>query len=400
MIVDFLHSLVQKVVFIITASLATVSGIFNQPKVVIITAPQTAMVQQVANFEPITISSTEPTSTAASTTILNTTSTLLTDQSSSLKTNNVEIKKISVVQPKIVTKQVLEVIPQVITAQFLLERTTFVLRQKLDGYYELTFTTDAGGAGKLSWGLTNAFVGGTSLIPKFNISYTCNPTPDLPLIDAANQNPFFKVRTSYSCDIGLTPTTGSDRRTQSKTFSIKTDPGQLFVKTTSNIDTVLKEAGNNGGYVFDNQDSKPLTITSMNFDFSFTALSTSTPLIVRFIDSTTNLAVFDYHLENLAGDLSQPHTESVMNASLPITLRIDAQNQKLLPLQVLGARFLYLSGVNPLVRVVLKGVTLDQADIKPSIRQSEITWTCVIPTEAYNPNATSGIFATGVACRG
>ena len=307
--------------------------------------------------------------------------------------------------PSEVTKKVekpapTEALPSVITGDWLLGKTTNTLKQKLDGTSELLLDTDLGNGTHIGWGLADTGVGGTGLVPRFDASYTCSPFPDFSINDADQKHPYFKVRTSYHCTMSLTPSSGSDKRTQSKVFSFETGPGKLIVTPPLTMSSLLKDGKNESGFVFDNQDDKPLTITKLTIDISFTALNTaSTPLVVRFLDPKTELSIFDYHAESLPADSSDPHTQSGTNAEVPLSFTLGAHSQKMLPVQMVGVSKLNIAGVNPAITVIVRSVTTDSADVGVVLRQSQISWTCITPTEAYNPLATSSIFMTGQACR-
>lgn len=387
--------------------LVALGGLFMQPRTIVMIPPGLATIHTAVVPLPMeTSSSVSVSSTTSSTAAVEippkvkepTPKNSATSSQITADTKTKTVAKAAPPQP--VSSSTPTALPKTITAQWLLDRTTVSLKQKPGGSYTLSLITNIGSTENLSWDLRTTSLGGNGLIPQFNVSFACNPPPDFPTVDSIDQNPSFQVRTSYNCNVSLTPLTGNDRRVQSKLFSFQTDPGQLIVTAATGITTILKDGENSGGFIFDNQDSKTLTITNLNIDASFTALTTSTrPLVIRFLDPRTDLSLFDYHLENLPADPTKPGTQSVVNAAVPLSFKIEPHTKKLLPIQALGVTVLSIPGNKPVIKVVLRGVTVDQTDVKTTLRQPEISWTCTVPTEAYNPYATSSVFMTGEVCR-
>lgn len=164
--------------------------------------------------------------------------------------------------------------------------------------------------------------------------------------------------------------------------------------------TVLRNDKNSGGFVFGNTDMQTVTITNLKFDVLYTALSTSSsPLIIRFIDSRSEQTLADYHIENLPANPLLPFTEGQAGVEEPLSLAIEPASQKMLSVQVLGVRKMNISGVDPAVKITLRGVTTDRSDVKTILSLPQIFWTCTVATTPYDPNATSGAFMTGQVCR-
>lgn len=280
--------------------------------------------------------------------------------------------------------------PITITAQSLLDATTLSFAEQPSGPYEITLTTNTGARTTFVWGLDDATIGGSGKIPSFATAFSCNPPPT---------QLFFDVRTSYTCTITLTPLSGSDKRSQSKSFSFATGAGELIVTPPVAMGAVLENSENNGGFVFNNEDAEPVTITGLTLDVSYTALNTAAgPLVLRLLDPTTNLSIGDYHLENLPADAALPYTHTG-TITAPLSFAVKATSQKMLPLVILGAQTMNISSVDPSMTITLSAITADPDNGKIMLKAAKIGWSCVVPVGAYDPNATSGPFATGEACR-
>lgn len=416
MLVNILRSFIGKIAAAVMIPLAAIGGFLTQPKTIVLTPPQqTATIT--SYITPPTPSSSLPISSSTTTTSIpplpasssqkQSSSTVPKDttqtppSSPQTTTTTKTATPTSTPSAKAVATKKTQVTPDTISAQWLSDNTTTSLRQKSDGTYLLTLKTDLGNTGNISWGLKDATIGGTGSIPRFDASTSCAPEPNLPSADLADQNPFFNVRTSYACTLSLTPQTGSDKRAQSKVFSFETGAGSLVVSVTNAMNTILKDGQNNGGFVFENQDSNPITISNITIDTSFTKLNTSTsPLVLRFVDSASDKTLFDYHMETLPADPTLPRTQGQKNANIPISFKIGPKTKKALWIQALGvSKINALDGINPAIHVAIRGVTTNQADTKTILRSATFTWTCVIPTTSYDPNATSGIFMSGEVCR-
>jgi len=243
-------------------------------------------------------------------------------------------------------------------------------------------------------------LGGTNSIPEFSVAFACDPLPNQPLVGALDQNPSFAVRTAYDCVVSLTPQTGIDRRTQTKDFSFTTPPGDFVILPDMAMDTVLVDNTNNGGVILDNQDSNPITVTSVTFNVSYAYLATTpeTPLVLRFQDPATGQSIGDYPLTNLPPDPSASTTFSQSDVTLPLSLTIPPLSQKLLPMQALGVQKMLILNSTPSVNVTLTGVTINRSDVKVILHNPNIVWSCVVSQLSYDPNATSGVYATGQAC--
>lgn len=293
--------------------------------------------------------------------------------------------------------------PAAMTAQSLLDATTLSLKERFDGPYEAVLTTNAGGGKNVVWGLDATALGGSgSSLPPFSVSSACDPLPTMPTPDMSDQNPAFAVRAPYRCMITATPLSGNDRRSRSKEFPFTTGPGQFIVTKPSAMNTLLVDDKNEGGFVFTNQDADAVTVTAIDLAVSYTALnlnSANGPFILRFMDPTTDSSLADYPLENLPADPAHPYTQSASDIAIPLSFTVPPGTQKMLPLAVLGVNRLQISGVDPTIAITMKGVTTNGSDAKIILSATQIAWSCVVPVGAYDPNATSGPFATGEACR-
>jgi hypothetical protein len=290
--------------------------------------------------------------------------------------------------------------PTVVTAKSLLDATTLSASERYDGYYGITLTTDAGTYGRIRWGLDGAPLAVGGSVPAFSVSYSCDPAPNMAAANALDQNPTFDVKTSYVCTIGLTPTSGSDRSTRSKQFSFTTGTGQLVVTPPSAMDTLLHDGKDFGGFIFNNENSEPITITGLDLDMSYVALDTANnPLVVQFLDPVTNVPLSNYHLETLAADPSSPYVHAG-TVNLPLSFTVGTGTQKMLPIDVVGVQRLQIDGVDPTVTLTVRGVASNQNMNKTVLNSATISWSCVnAPVGGYDPNATSGPYATGRVCR-
>lgn len=285
-----------------------------------------------------------------------------------------------------------------VTAQWLLANATPVFTETRDNPYEVSFAIDVNGKA-FTWNLTQTTIGGASGIPPFTAGYACNPPPVIPDSHLSDQNPLFNVDASYSCTVYLTPTSGIDQRTQTKIFNLSFPAGQLMVAPASSINTVLKNEKNDGGIVFNNQDSSPITIQAVALDISFTYLSTiEGPLVLRFADPVTGQPLSDYHLEGLPELSSSTFTYGQTNITVPVNFVIGSSKERSLPIQILNVQKMGIPGTSPAVHITLRGVTTNRSDVKTVLTDPDIIWTCTIPTVAYDPNATSGVFVSGQAC--
>lgn len=278
-------------------------------------------------------------------------------------------------------------------AQSFLNATTISFKEQREGPFEAALTTNTGGGNSATWTLAQTSTA------QFAISYTCNPIPTQALVTDPDQNPEFDIRTAYDCTVNLTPTTGNDLSMQSKDFTFTTPPGQFIIAPPSSMDTVLRAGENDGGLVFNNEDTQGVTISSITIDVSYTALNVQTgPLVLRFIDPMSGNSLGDYHMETLPLDPSSPYTHAETNIQIPLSFNIPAQKQKLLPIELLGANTMQIQGVNPTFTLTLRGVTTAQTVQKLIINGAQIQWSCVVPLGGYDPNATSGAYAEDNAC--
>lgn len=289
-----------------------------------------------------------------------------------------------------------------VTAQSFWDATKMSLQERLDGPYQAIFTTNAGAGGNIAWNLGVTTIGGTGSIPRFSVSYSCDPPVNLPPPDASDQNPTFNVRTPYACTIGLIPAAGNDRRSVSKQFSFTTGAGQFIITPPHAMGTVLQSGENDGGFVFNNEDANAVTVTGLTVDISYTGLNVAAgPLILRTIDPVNGVPFGDYHLENLAEDPAIPYTRTGMNIEIPVSFTVGPINQKMLPLQILDANTMRISGIDPTMTITLRGVAANQTSDggKIVLNTAKISWSCIVPVGAYDPNATSGPYVTGEACK-
>jgi hypothetical protein len=289
--------------------------------------------------------------------------------------------------------------PVVMTSQWLLDNTELSFKQKRDGTFEAVFTV-AVNAQTLAWGITDTSVGGSGGIPRFAFSASCDPPLEIPAPDLPDQIPFFKVRTTYDCTIGFAATSGNDQRLLTKKLHLTTGAGQLVIFPPSSMNTVLTNDTNNGGLVFNNQDADPVTVTKLTVDLSYTGLSaTDRPLVLRILDPVSEATLYDYHMENMPAVPGTPYTYATTGVEIPVRFTLGAASEKVLPVQLLGVHRLSVVGSDPRVTITLRALASDQSDVPVVLTNSEIHWTCVVTLAAYDPNATSGPFATGLACR-
>ena len=289
----------------------------------------------------------------------------------------------------------IKIIPQApvlsITAQSFLNNTTSSFKILFNGLDELVFTTNLGGnQNALTWGLLTTTIGGTGSTPAFSVASSCTPVPNQPDPGAPDQNPSFNVRTAYDCAVSLTPQSDADRRTQTKDFSSTTPPGRFVVLSDTAMDTVLVNNTNNGGVIFNNQDSNPITVTSVTFNASYAYLATTLdiPLVLRFQDPSTGRSLVDYALTNA----------SDTNVTVPLSFIVAPLSQKLFPIQVLGVQKMLIQNTTPSVNVTITSVTIDRNDVKIVLHNPSLAWSCNVSQTGYDPNATSGAYATGAAC--
>jgi len=284
-----------------------------------------------------------------------------------------------------------------ITAQALLDATTLATKQKFSGGYAVALNT---GIGNLTWGLQNATIGDGGTIPKFESSFACDPPPNLPASGDIDQTPSFNVRTTYRCTISLAALVGSDRSAHKKDFSFETAGGQLGVSPSPTIDPLLKDDHMMSGFVFNNRDSQTITVTDLKLDISYAALSLDPiPPIIRFMDSFTDKQLAEYDLGQVPEDTSHPMLHTKTSIDIPVTFPIPAGSQKMIAVHILGVRKIRSIGNDPDLKISLRDITTDPGDVKTVFNFPQLHWACIMPTTAYDPNATSGPFATGQACR-
>ncbi len=287
--------------------------------------------------------------------------------------------------------------PVILSAQDILSQTSIAFKATRDGRYEIVLTTNTGAA-PLIWNLTDATIGGGNGL-SFSVSYACNPQPGLQLPGEIDQNPSFSVRTAYDCTIALAPLGGTDRRTQSRDFSFTTPAGKLVVTAPASMDSLLANDTNSGGFVFNNTDGGPVTVTGLTFDVSYQYLTTIYgPLVLRILDPTTESPLNDYHLETIPADSEAQYGYHSSNVAIPVSFTLKGTSQKLLPVQMLGVRKMLVSSTTPRVALTLTGVTTDPANVETILEGAAISWSCDVMIGGYDPNATSGPIATGRVC--
>lgn len=271
-----------------------------------------------------------------------------------------------------------------ITAQSFLANTTYSFKTLFNGTDELIFTTNLGTGNPLTWSLL------TTTTDEFSVTSSCSPLPNQPIAGSLDQNPSLNVRTAYHCDVSLTPQSGADERTQTRDFSFTTPPGDFVVMPDNTPNTLLINSANNGGIILKNEDSNPITITSVTFNASYSYLNTlsSIPLIIRFQNPVSDAPLADY----------TPTNQTSTNITLPLSLIIPPLSQKFLPIQVLGVQKMLVLNTTPSVSIAITGVTIDRSDVKIILNNPNLTWSCEVTSQSYNPNATSGAYVSGQAC--
>lgn len=281
--------------------------------------------------------------------------------------------------------------PTTFTPKLLLERTGFSLNQRMDGAYWLMFHTTTTASSGFDWDLSVTSIGGTASIPKFNMSFSCNPAPDTPSADSPDQTPTFSVGTSYACIISLTDAL---LRRENKEIDFQTGAGRLVVKE-SRLDTTLKFNKNTNGFVLDNQSAVPVTVTGLTFDVSFTALNTSSPFVLRFLEPDNESTLAEYPLQNLPADPARPRTNTSTGTKASFSFTVKPHSQRLLMVAVFGVQPLAISGVNPELTVALQQVTIDRSDIKTTLHSSVISWSCI----PYDPTHAAQGLPTEQNCK-
>lgn len=382
--------ILQKAGVVLTASLALISAAFMQPKtIVVIPLPSPTLIY---GDSALAYAYAGPASTTAATSA--------TASSSSEESLQIISGLLPVVElppaasaaktemptppPASPELQRGESVPKTVTGRWLLDNSKLTLNQKIDSSYWPSFSVNLGGSKNFNWDLSAASIGGSGTVPQFNVSFSCNPIPTEPAPGSSDQNPSFDVRTSYSCVVSLTD---SASRKYDRQFDFQTGPGRLVIKI-SNMSTLLKYGLNTNAFVFDNQDSQPITLTGLVFDASFTALSTSSsPLVIRFVDPKNEATLYEYHMENLPPDLSRPYTYGQTNIQVNFPFEIGAAGEKAIFVEALGVSGAVLTNANPEIRVALKNISTDRNDIKTIFISPIISWSC-IPMQ-YNPYATS-----------
>jgi hypothetical protein len=401
--VEFLQSIGTKIVAAILASSAIASGALATAQTKLDPPPETASIVSnlvVSHVTPAPAPTVVPFVPAVITPNL-LPAVAITPTSTTAK----KIKKSAAVAVAIATspKSTPTASPTVatptITAQWLLDNTKLSFRPNFDGTLKGIFTATVG-AQPLTWGVDDQFIGGTNGIPQFVFSFSCTPVPVTPPSNASDQTPFFTVRTSYDCTIGFAATVGTDRAERSKDMKFTTGTGQLAVTLPPTMDAVLANGTNNGGVVFTNTDSDPITITGLTLDISYQGLSTiQGPLTLHFLDPVTSASLFNYDMETVPAVTGVPFSYATTGVTIPLSFTIPAGSPKLLPLQILGAHLLNITGLNPTITLTLQNVTTNATDVPVIMSAKQIEWSCTVALTGYDPNATSGPYADGTVCR-
>ncbi len=166
------------------------------------------------------------------------------------------------------------------------------------------------------------------------------------------------------------------------------------------MSTILSNDTNNGGFVFNNQDGAPVTITGLTFDVSFQYLTTVYgPLVLRMVDPITETSLGDYHLETTPVDPTKEFSYHAPNVTIPISFTVKGSSQKLLPIEILGVHKMLIDKTTPQVTLTLTGITTNPSDTKTTLNSATISWSCDVVIGGYDPNATSGPMATGRICK-
>ena len=280
----------------------------------------------------------------------------------------------------------------------MLSATTLTMTERYDGPYKITLVTNAGTYGMITWDLTQTVFTVNKSLPSFSESFSCNPPPEAAPGGAADDSPIFDMQTSYTCTASLTPTAGNDERVQTKQFSFTTGAGQVVVTPPTSMNSLLQDGTNLGGLVFNNINSAPVTVTGLDIDVSYTGLNVANnPLILRVLNPATDDSLDDVHLENLKA-ISAAYTYSGTNIHIPLSLTVGAESQKMLPMNLIGVQKLHIYGVNPTITITARNVTTDPGLNRTVLNAAKISWSCIVPLGTYDPNATSGPYATGQAC--
>ena len=165
----------------------------------------------------------------------------------------------------------------------------------------------------------------------------------------------------------------------------------------ANMDTHLVDGENDGGFAFTNGDSKPITVRTETFDISYSYISTAYgPLVLRLIDPADTTHYTDYDLTKLPAESSSTYGMNGLTFSWPFS--VPANDAKFLPVEVLGVHRLSIADTSPSFTITLAGMTTDRTDFAAQPGTPAISWSCAVSSAFYDPNATSGVFASGEAC--
>lgn len=259
------------------------------------------------------------------------------------------------------------------TAKGILDNTAFSVNSKIDGTYWLGLRTATGANSEFNWDLLGANIGGSAGIPKFDVSFSCNPQPIIPSSGAPDQNPVFDFNTSYTCVIALTD---SQQRKESKNISFKTGAGRIVVKNSA-LNMTLKSDKSTNGFVFDNQSGAPVTVTDLMFDVSFLSLNTGSPIVLRFTDPVTETSFGDHPLQDIPADPSNPRRHGTTGLNETVSFAVKPGAQRMLPVEVLGVQPIIFGSIEPEVKITLQQITTDHPEVKTMLASPVILWTCV-----------------------
>jgi hypothetical protein len=372
---NFLYSMLQNISAAIILPLVSVGGFFTQANTLIIIPPQPAIISilpaELAEKpqSPIPASSTQETK--------------LSDNTGAVETQTSTVAAVAAnesIEPKPVQPADVSQSSVATTAKKFLDKTTLAQNQRFDGSYWLSLRTNLSGS-NFNWTLSKNVVNG------FSVSYSCDPAPDLSEIDG---EPSFQIRTSYSCDVSLA---GKNKVAETKKFGFETGPGRLVISVASGMQSLLRDDKNESGFVFNNQDDFPVAITGFTFDISFTALSTSTPVAVRFANPVKETSLADYNIQNVPADISRPYSSADTNIKVSFSdgFMIKEHDQKMISVQAMGVRKTPFLGVDPEIKITLRDIGTDRSDVKKLISSAIISWKCA----AVNLNQPAGLPTTG-----
>lgn len=365
----FLQTALHKAAAVFTASLVVVSSLFSAREITVIPP-----VLEVAT----TVSAvTEEIKSAASSPIA-TTATLTAPQAPQ--------------KPAAETKTAppAQAIKGALTAEQFLNRTQPVFKQRLeDGSWWLELHTDLSGVaanktGKtdFKWDPSSPSIGGEGGIPKFDASFSCNPSYEK--VEASIYSSYsFKIRTSYRCNARLTASSGESSQ---KEFNFTTGPGMLTVSESGTYSsTQLRQDLSKNALVFMNTDDEAATITGLVFDISAADINVAKPAVVRFADIDGGL-LDKYFLEDMPKDSSKPNFYSQSDAQASFSLKIAPNSGKIIFIE---ARNIPASTIDAEANLslVFTRINTDRPDMAIKPLPIKIHWACIVKFLPDNPDA-------------